>query len=113
MLRTFVSFVVTNLVIDHLRHGSELRSRSLSLENEMTALQLQARQDPEILRRASERIIEHVEDGSKVPLIRDVLAGKDVKDICRDHGVTAYEAYTARNWVREQLHLVSDSLPSY
>ena len=112
-LRTYVSFVITNLVIDHLRHGSELRSRSLSLENEIGVLQLWARQDPEILRRASERIIDGLLDKSKVGLIRDVLDGKDVKDICLAHGATEYEVYLARNWVRAELREISSTLPSY
>jgi RNA polymerase sigma factor (sigma-70 family) len=102
-LRTYVSNVLSNLVIDHLRHGSELRSRSLSLESEITILQVQARQDPGILRLASERIVDRLQDKSKVALIRDVLDGKDVKDICQKHGA----------WVREQLREISSKHPSY
>ena len=112
-LRTYVSNVLSNLVIDHLRHGSELRSRSLSLESEISILQVQARQDPGILRLASERIVDRLQEKSKVALIRDVLDGKDVKDICKKHGASEYEVYTARNWVREQLREISSRHPSY
>lgn len=112
-LKTYISNVLSNLVIDHLRHGSEMRSRSLSLENQIGMLQVQARQDPGILRLASERIVDGLQDKAKVALIRDVLDGKDVKDICQKHGASIYEVYTARNWVRDQLHEISNRLPSY
>jgi RNA polymerase sigma factor (sigma-70 family) len=112
-LKTYISQIVMSVVIDNLRHGSQLRSRSFSLEGDLGVLQLQARLDPEILRRAAERLVDTLGDKSKMPLIRDVLSGKDVLEICKKHSVTQYEVYKARNWLRSQLREITAMLPEF
>jgi RNA polymerase sigma factor (sigma-70 family) len=111
--KTYISKVVSNLVIDHLRHGSELRARSFSLEAEIGILQLRATQNPEILRLAAERIVDRVGRAAEVPLIRDLLSGTDIKDLCLKYGLSMSAVYKKRSWVEEQLGEVSGEIPEY
>jgi RNA polymerase sigma factor (sigma-70 family) len=111
--KTYISYVITNLVIDHLRHGSKLRAHSFSLEAEIGILQLQAAQDPEILHRAAERIVDRVRKPTDVPLVRDLLNGTDVKDLCLKYGLSMSVVYEMRAWVVNQLREVSGEIPDY
>lgn len=113
-LRTYLSSkVIPRLVIDYWRPGTKLRSNTVSLDEEVTTLQLRAVQDPEILHAASERIVSRLGDKSKIELVRDLLDGKDVSDICTDRGVTKYQVYTARKWLVSEIREINSGLPDY
>jgi RNA polymerase sigma factor (sigma-70 family) len=111
--KTYLSRVVANLVIDHLRHGSELRAHSFSLEAEIDILQIQATQDPEILHRASARIVDRVRKASEIATVRDLLNGTEVKDISSKYGLSTSAVYEMRGWVVQQLREVSSEIPDY
>jgi RNA polymerase sigma factor (sigma-70 family) len=111
-LKTYIAKVTTNLVIDYMRHGSELRLHTVSLSTDLSVLKVYAEQDSEVLRLAAEQIVDGLRDKSKVPMIRDLLRGREVKEICADYRVTEYQVYTTRNWLRDLLREVSASVGS-
>lgn len=100
-LRTYLTRIVTNLAIDHIRHGSRFRTQTLSLDADLASFKIYAEEDPEILRRAAEKIIDGLADKSKTPVIRDLLRGRKVKEICAEYGVTEYQVYATRTWLRD------------
>jgi RNA polymerase sigma factor (sigma-70 family) len=102
-IKTYISRIVDNLVIDYFRHGAERRAKTVSVETEISLLQLRATQSPEILRVAAERIIDELGDRSRIQLMRDLLSGRDVQEICAERGLTEYQVYASRKWLRNLL----------
>jgi RNA polymerase sigma factor (sigma-70 family) len=111
--KTFMSEVITNLVIDFLRHGSELRAHSFSLEGDTEVLQLCSRGDPGILHQASQRLVDRLKNRKRIGLVEEILRGTSVNDIRRKYQVSKDEVYAARRWVRIQLRELSNELPEY
>jgi len=112
-LRTFLSTVVVNLVIDFLRHGARLREQTYSLEDDLGVLQLHARQDPGILHQAAEHVVNRVANTSRIPFLRDVLRGETAEELCRRHAVSVHDIRTAKRWLRARLAELPDKLPNY
>lgn len=112
-LRTYVSQVVASVVVDYWRHGAKLRSRTVSLGDELEILQVRAAQNPQILGAAAEHIINRLGDKAKSELMRDLLYGKAVKDVCAERGLTESQVYAARRWLRATLREINSELPNY
>jgi RNA polymerase sigma factor (sigma-70 family) len=112
-LKTYISHVITNLAIDYFRHNQAAKSNTVSLEDEIGMLQIQAAQNPEILRIAAEGIVSRLPDKERAELMLDLLHGKEVKEICAQRHLTEYRVYTARTWLRSQLHKISANFPEY
>jgi RNA polymerase sigma factor (sigma-70 family) len=110
-LKTYLSHVITNLAIDYFRRKIPVTSRDLDAE--LDSLQIQAAQNPEILRATAERIVKKLPDRDRVELMLDLLYGKDVKEICAERHLTGSYVYGARGWLREQLREISAALPKY
>jgi RNA polymerase sigma factor (sigma-70 family) len=106
-LKTYISRIVDNLVIDYFRHGAERRSKTVSVDTEVSLLQLRAAQSPEILRVAAERIIDELGDRPRIQLMRDLLNGRDVQEICAERGLTEYQVYASRKWLRNLLREIN------
>jgi hypothetical protein len=83
------------------------------LEAEIGNLQLRATQNPEILRLAAERIVDRAGGAAEVPLIRDLLSGTDIKDLCLKYGLSMSAVYKTRARVLGQLREVSGEIPEY
>lgn len=111
-LKTYISRVITSVTIDHFRHNAA-SANTTSLTDEVGVLQIQAIQNPEILREAAERIVQQLPDTDKAELILDLLHGKDVKEICESRRLTEYHVYGARNWLRKRLRDIYADFPSY
>jgi RNA polymerase sigma factor (sigma-70 family) len=112
-LKTYLSRVVVNLVIDVLRHGARRRDLRHSLEEDLSVLQLYAAQDPEIFRQAAEHIVDRLADKSKVPLLRDVLRGETIQVLRKRHKVSVEKINEEKQWLHERLGEIPDKLPNY
>lgn len=112
-VKTYISRIVDNLVIDYFRHGADRQSKTVSVETEVSLLQLRAVLSPEILRMAAERIINELGDRFRIQLMRDLLSGRDVQEICTERGLTEYQVYTARKWLRNLLRKVNTQFSSF
>lgn len=112
-LKTFLSRVTTNLVIDYLRHSNSQPSVNSEDLSELDNLQIPSAQNPEMLRAAAEKIVKQLPDRDRVELMLDLLRGKDVKEICVERGLTESRVYGARNWLRKQLHEISAGFPKH
>jgi RNA polymerase sigma factor (sigma-70 family) len=111
--RTFMARVIVNLAIDYLRRGKNARQLTDSIEDEITALQLRAVQDPRLLGAAAEYVLRRLRNKSSADLMLDLLHGKDVKIICQERNLAESQVYDARNWLREKLREVSAGFPEY
>lgn len=111
-LKTFISRIVRNLVIDCFRHG-RMSVCGQSLNEEIEDLHLLAAQDPDVLHKAAEHIVDRLGDKSNIPLIRGVLAGKSIETLCIECGLSEHKVKGARRWVHDRLREIADKLPSY
>ena len=112
-LKTFISIVVRNRVRDYIRKGFELRSASVSLEEEVEVFQLRAERDPAFLVMAIEHSVIQARGTSKAALILQILRGKTSAAIQRELSVSKDEVTEARKWVRDRIKEVSYLLPNY
>jgi RNA polymerase sigma-70 factor (ECF subfamily) len=112
-VKTFLSRVIANLVIDYVRHSRLQPGWNPDSLLESGSLQIQSAQNPEMLRAAAEKIVKQLPDRDRVELMLDLLHGKDVKEICAERGLTESHVYGARNWLRRQLHEISLGFPKY
>jgi RNA polymerase sigma-70 factor (ECF subfamily) len=112
-VKTFLSRVITNLVIDYVRYSRSRPGLNSETLPELASLQIPSAQNPEMLRAAAEKIVKQLPNHERVELMLDLLRGKDVKEICEERGLTESHVYGARNWLRKQLHEISLSFPKY
>ncbi len=112
-LKTFLTKTVRNTVIDVWRHGAKLREVSHSLEEDLSVLRLQAKQDPEILHEAAEHLVRCLTDKSKVPFYLDVLQGEKAEELMGRHHVSDDAIRKAKRWLRARLGELLDKLPNY
>ena len=109
-LKTYVHVITDRVIIDFLRYGSLERALTISIDDHLRVLRVQAEEDPEVLMRTAERLAEEIEDPGKIPLVVDLLHGLDAKDVAEKHGVKPNQAYAARLLLRQILENISDSL---
>ncbi len=111
-VRTFLSRVFTNLTIDYMRHGAKLRSVTSSIEVELSALRVQVDGDPEMLRLATERLVNEIDDKTLATVCRALLGGKAPKEISIEAGVNLSKVYANARWFRERIHEIAATLPN-
>lgn len=110
-LKTFISFIARNCVLDYVRKGFKLRSATISLEEETEKFQLRAERDPAFLVMVIEHIAVQNWGEPKAELIRQILRDRKSATIQRELGVSKGAVTDARKWVIDRIREVGYLFP--
>lgn len=112
-IRTYMHRITNSVLVDFLRHGSIERAKTVSIENFVRVLNIQAQHDPAVLKTAAERLIERIGDPRKTAIARDLLRGKKVNEITEKHSVKPGLVYSCRTLLRDLLRDITSELPGW
>lgn len=110
-IRTYLAPIVSNLLIDYLRHGSYAAARTVRIDDELQSFRIRAAQDPELLRRTAACLVDRLNDPVKIGIVRAILRDNEVKAICSAFNVKPNQVYAARIWLKKTLKEWSNFLP--
>jgi len=110
-LKTYISHVIFNLVIDYFRYGVTERAYMTPLDGDLRVLQIRAAQDPGILQRAAERIVASLPDPTTIEVSLDLIAGRDVKEIEQERNMKEHRVYAIRKKLKDLIRDASAGLP--
>jgi RNA polymerase sigma factor (sigma-70 family) len=103
-LRTYISHVVRNAVIDRLRHGRAMRESTVGFEAQLVLFQFRAARDPQLALATASMVVDRLGDQEAVDIVEDLVNGKTVKEISKRRQVKSARVYEVRDWFRSVLN---------